>query len=393
MRRIVALQVLALGFGLGLPGLLPRPVHGQWHADARAEGSLFANRAAVSRLPAPEASLVFHALGSVEWDAGRQWLDLEPFLRLDLVSGERTRLDLRQASWTIARGRWELLAGVTERYWGVVESRRVVDVINQWYSVGSVAGYEKLGQPMLRAVNRSDLGTFEVMLLPLFRERPFAGSAGHLWSPLPVDDDRVAYLSGSGGLRPDFAIRWSHSLGNIDLGLAHFGGTNRDPWFESRVDDADLPVLAPVYARTDRTSLDVQWTSGGWLWKAEAMTATAPESRYGAAAAGLEHAFADYLSAFVEYAYDSRGSEATTSYEHDVYVGGRLLHHEGSIEANLFVDTDSGNRIVGFGLRQRLTDRLTLDLEARGFMGDAQREPGFAPRQGSFLAVTLTAYY
>jgi hypothetical protein len=384
-------RVVLVAVALGL-ALAPWPATAQWTLHTRAEGSLFADPSNTSQLPDPELGFVLHARGGLEWDSGRQWLDLEPFLRLDLVTGERTRFDLRQASWSIARGDWELTAGLGEVFWGVVESRRVVDFVNQWYSVGSLAGYEKLGQPLVRAALATELGTFEVILTPLFRERPFDGAAGGLWSPLNVEDRRSRDRTRYSSLRPDFAVHWTHYLGDVDLGLAHFSGTDRDPGFELAPQPAGSPVLVPIYTRTNRTSLDLQWTSVGWLGKLELATGMAMHGRYGAGAGGLERAFTDYLSAFFEYAYDSRGAQATTSYEHDIYAGSRLMLQEGSVEAGLFVDTSSGNLILKAGLRQRLSARLTLDVEARGFMGDAEREPPFAARQGSFLALTLTAY-
>jgi hypothetical protein len=388
MRSHAFLRLLALGVGL-----LPCPALAQWRADVRAEAFLFTDPTDASRLVHPEASLVLHALGSVEWDEGDQWFELEPFFRIDVMTGERTRLDLRQAKWTISKGDWELLAGMTEVYWGVAESRRVVDVVNQWYPVGSVAGYEKLGQPMIRGTFFSDWGTFALYLLPLFRERPFDGSAGTLYSSLPVTEDLARDDSDRALIRRDYALRWSHSLGAVDLGVAYFRGRDRDPRFEAGIDSAGSAVLIPVYHRASRTSLDLQWTSGAWLWKAEVVTAGSAYGSHTAAAGGTEYAFTDYLSAFAEYVYDDRGAEATTSYENDLYLGGRLLLHEGRLGAGLFADTRSGNRIAQASARRRLSDRLTLDVEGRIFMGDSSREPRFAPRQGSLLTVSLTAYY
>ena len=152
-------------------------------------------------------------------------------------------------------------------------------------------------------------------------------------------------------------------------------------------------MLRPTYPLVDQTGIEVQWTHAAWLFKLEGTTRSGGPGRDQALAGGVEYVVADYLSFFMEYAYDSRGSKATTSLERDAFIGGRLLTHEGSLEAGFFVDTSSGNRIGRAAARRRLSERLTLGLQARAFWGDAGREPAHAMRQGSFLSIELTTSF
>ena len=61
----------------------------------------------------------------------RNYFRVAPFARLDGRDPERTHLDLREASWRRVASEWELLVGVSRVFWGVTESRHLVDVVNQ----------------------------------------------------------------------------------------------------------------------------------------------------------------------------------------------------------------------------------------------------------------------
>jgi len=57
--------------------------------------------------------------------------------------------------------------------------------------------------------------------------------------------------------------------GNIDIGLAHFSGTSREPRLTPGANAAGNSVLIPHYELIDQTSADVQLTTDAWLWKLE----------------------------------------------------------------------------------------------------------------------------
>lgn len=390
MRRFSLCLALAVP---PLSGSVPRPLIAQWQAQVALESRLFTGGGLQPGESKAELGLVLLPRAQFEWDERAQRLVVEPFLRVDLLTGERIRFDLRELSWIGRWKSWELRAGMAELFWGVAESRQVIDVINQRYAVGSARGYEKLGQPLLRLVMIRNWGTLQAILLPRFRERPIEGVAGRLWSPLPVDDDKPVYESPAEADHVDWAVRWSHTLGSVDLGVAHFAGTNRDPRFELDADRTEAIILVPHYDLMSQTSLDVQWTIRSWLWKLEALTRSSGGERHWEAAGGLEYAPAEYLSVFLEYLLDTRGERSTTSYEHDLFLGGQLLLPEGRVQIGVYVDTDSGNTILKAGVARRLNDFLTLDLQGRVFLGATSREPAHATRQDSFLALVLTFRY
>ena len=90
----------------------------------------------------------------------------------------------------IGDNEWELRLGVDQVFWGVVESQRLVDIINQVDFVEHPDGTAKLGQPMAHATLSGDWGVLELFGLPYHRARTFSGRRGRLRLPLVIDDDR-----------------------------------------------------------------------------------------------------------------------------------------------------------------------------------------------------------
>lgn len=374
-----ACGVTALALGFATQGLLA-----QWRAEVAAEGRLFG--------PACETALILDVEFHHSWDRGRQLLTIAPYVRWD-PSGERNRIDFVELSWAYFWERWELRAGLREVFWGVSESQHLVDVINQRDLVVGGQGYVKMGEPMLALATVQNWGTVEFFLMPWFRERRFDGRAGQLWSPTPVDATQPVYESGAGKGHLDWAIRWSHTVGDWDFGLSHFSGTRREPGFLPGEDESGRAVLVPYYDVVDQTAVDVQWTRGNWLWKLEAVTLNPTTGRYLAAAGGLEYAFVDYFSVFAEYLYDSRGAEATTSFADDLFVGARLLLQDGQLQGGAFVDRETWNSVLRLALTWRLGSSAKLMVGAGAFLGDESLEPNFAPRQHDYLSLAVTRYF
>ena len=172
--------------------------------------------------------------------------------------------------------------------------------------------------------------------------------------------------------------------------MSHFSGRSRDPILVSHQVDSET-ALSPLHEMTNQTSLEVQWTLGRWLLKGEGLTRTWGGERIGALAVGAEYVLFDYFSLFLEYLSDSRGSDAPTSYENDIFLGGRVMFDGGSLSVGAFLDTESGNRLGRATLLRSLTDRMAVRLEATWFGGDPLAEPSNALRHDSSLSVALVA--
>ena len=181
-------------------------------------------------------------------------LRLAPMLRLDAHDASRTHFDLREASALWLRDGWTLMAGVGKVFWGTTESVHLVDIVNQTDGVEDIDGEDKIGQPMVNFTLERDWGALDLFVMPFFRERTFPDSEGRLSGPASVLDDAL-YESDAGRWRPDFAARWSHSLGDIDLGVAGFYGTSREPYLLPTGAGGDF-ALQPYYTIIDQFSVD-----------------------------------------------------------------------------------------------------------------------------------------
>jgi hypothetical protein len=377
-------------------GLAVAPVglFAQWQATVSAEGRAVGSPGppAAPDLSPWEAALTLDASLHQEWSGGKYELRLSPYVRWD-PQGERSRLDLRELSVGLLGQRWELRVGFQELFWGAAESAHLVDVVNQRDLGIRSEGYRKMGQPMIDLTAIRRWGTVDLLLIPWFRERTFDGHAGALWAPLRVDASQPVYESGSGRAHLGWAVRWSHTLGSWDLGLSHFQGTLREPGFVPARDAAGNPVLAPRYDVGGHTGLDLQLSTGAWVWKLEAVTADREPGRYVAAAGGLEYGIGDYLALFAEYLYDSRGRAAFTSFEDDLFLGGRLFLPDGQVQAGVYLDRRTLNTVLSLAVGWRLGESLTVELEAGTFVGDELREPALARRQHSYVSLELTRYF
>ena len=324
----------------------------------------------------------------------------EPYVRLDSADDERTYADLREGSLAVARGDWELLGGFSKVFWGVAESRNVTDVINQTDALEEIDGDEKLGQPMLRLSRRVGSGVVEAYWLPVFRERGFPGRDGRLRTDPIVDADAARYARDGAEFAGDVALRYAGRFGDFDVGLHGFHGTNRAP----RLDfDAASGRLAPFYQRLTQAGVDLQYTTGPWLLKAEAVAAEIGDDRFAATVTGFEYTFFDVrgtgldLGVIGEHLYDGRNQRESpaTPFDNDGFAGLRLtLNDVADTEflGGAIVDLDSGAAQFSAEFQRRIGERMLLEVEGRAFA--AQGDPLLEPlRRDHVLTVRLTRFF
>ena len=322
-----------------------------------------------------------------------------PYLRVDGQDQDRTHADVREAYWRHTEDDWSVLIGVTRVFFGVTESRHLVNVINQVDAVEDIDEEDYLGQPMLQAERQTDVGLFSLFLMPAFRERTFPGRHGRLRTPPPVDDDAV-YDSGLGRWRPSAALRYAHAVGDFDVGLHVFHGTGREPDLDLA---ADRRGLIPTYQTITQAGADVQYTTDAWLWKFEGLVRGGQGDRFLATVAGFEYTLfqvadtdAD-LGLLAEGLYDGRDDETfPTVFEHDVFTGFRLTLNDvqdTSLLAGLVTDVEGGPQTVRVEVGRRLGDAFRLELEGQAFFEGDSRNPLFIFEQDSFVALRLSRFF
>jgi hypothetical protein len=303
-------------------------------------------------------------------------LTLIPFGRLDAHDDERTHWDLREANWLYNAGDWDLRVGLGKVFWGVAESRHLVDIINQSDLVESLDEEDKLGQPMVNLNLITGFGTWNAFVLPYFRERTFAGPEGRPGFPLRVAEDLAVFDSSDEERHVDFALRVQERIGDFDIGLSHFHGTGREPQLVLTFVPGG-PVLVPHYDQIDQTGLDVQATLDAWLWKLEAIVRSGQGDTFFASTAGFEYTLyqvfesSSDLGLIAEYHYDGRDSFApSTIFDNDLMMGARLALNDTddtSFLGGAIIDLETRTTLMTVEFATRIAEGWKLEVEGRFF--------------------------
>lgn len=340
-----------------------------------------------------QPSLSFEVRLAQDWNGGADRIVVAPFLRWGGSGDGRDHADLREAFWLHQGEGWSTTLGMDRVFWGVAESRHLVDIVNQDDALEDIDGEDKLGQPMANLTLHGEYGTLAIYALPGFRPRRFPDFGSRLGGPLPIGDP--VYSDPGGRNRIDYALRWSKSLGAVDLGLSWFRGTAREPVL--------VPAGAefvPRYDRITQTGLDLQYTAGAWLWKLEAIRRSGQGPRFWAAVAGFEWTLGDTggsgadLGLLAEWNHDGRDRALApaTLYDDDLFLGARLGLNDvdgTSLLAGVLIDRATDARVVTVEGERRLGESWLLGIEAQFFGGGVAPDPIAAVDRDDYLALTL----
>ena len=336
----------------------------------------------------------------VRWRGERTRTSLISILRWDPTDAERNLADLKEAYWAYEGDDFELLVGANTVFWGVTESRHLVDIINQTDLAGDISADDKLGQPMVSLTLQRDWGELTAFVMPYFRERTFPGINGRLRPPLPIDTGKPVYESREEDKHVDVALRYSHYIGDVDIGISAFSGTSREPRFVPTPDGA---TLLPVYDLIDQFGIDLQYTRNSWLWKFEAIARDGATHTFAAAVGGFEYTMyqvtesgAD-LGVLFEYLYDGRNEvEPPTIADNDVFVGTRLAFNDvqdTSVLAGVSYDVETGETYASVEAERRFGDDWLAKLRLRTFSGAAQGDTTHWLQRDDYAQVSVSRYF
>jgi len=388
---------------LVLLAFIATPASGaQWRWELSAEARIFTREPADPVQHGNNLSGTLQAELFQNFDEGRQHLVVAPFVRLDQGDSKRSHADLRELYWGYRFAEADLYVGLRRVFWGVTEALHLVDIINQTDLVENPDTEDKLGQPMVQLSMTRNWGTWDLFFMPLFRERNFPGLQGRLRTPAPVDGANARFESARGKRHPDWAVRYSHSMGPVELGLAHFAGTGREPLLLGLLGPAvGAAQLTPFYEQIDQTSIDLAAVTGGWLWKLEALSRRGQLGRFKAFTAGFEYTLVGLgstamdLGLIAEYQYDERGNPLAT-FQNDLALGGRLAFNDTQGTQLLLLgslDRDGGGSVFSLEASRRVGNNLLFSLESRWFQADQPQDPLFFFRQDDYLQIQITQFF
>jgi hypothetical protein len=305
-------------------------------------------------------------------------LQFEPFLRVDVQDDERSHFDIRELNYSQRFSNFDLLIGNAQIFWGVAESRNVVDVINQFDEVENSDETDKLGQPLIRFGKFTDIGRFEVYYLPYFRERTFPGGDGRQRGPLTVDLDNAEYDEGREEWAGDFALRYQHQIDQFDIGIHVFTGTARAPFLKS---NGEGTSHIPIYQKLTQGGVDIQRTWDAWLLKLEVVIADQSGDNFTSNVFGLEYTFFDFSNSGVDIGilfeglYDNRDENKTAStlFENDIFVGTRFTWNdfqESELLLGAIIDWKTGSMFSSIEYERRIGENMKFEVEAQYFLAE-----------------------
>jgi hypothetical protein len=365
------------------------------------EGRWFPNPPLFPQQERNDASIAAQPEYYHEWADGSSFIFV-PFARLDSADSERSHLDIRELNYLWLTDDWELRLGVGKVFWGVAEFVHLVDIINQTDLVESIDGEEKLGQPMIHLSVPKEWGVVDLFVLPYFRERTFPGPNGRLRFGPVVDTDNPVYESSAEENHVDFAVRYSHFIGNWDFGIYNFNGTGREPTMVPSLNSSGQPILIPFYEQINQTGLDLQLVTGQWLWKLESLYRTGQGDDFWSAIGGFEYTFVGIagtrmdLGVLNEWVLDDRRDNATTAFENDAIFGLRLSVNDAAgseLLAGFVQDLDSSARLLSLEASRRFGDNWRLSIEAWGFIDLPPDDLIYSLRDDDFVQVEIAYYF
>lgn len=316
------------------------------------------------------------------------------FARGDIEDGHRSHVEIREATWTWRSASWQLRAGILTNFWGVTESNRLVDVVNQRNEREAPDMEAKLGQPGVAFTGPAGGGTLEVLALTYHRPSAFGVGAGR-FRPPPTFVEEPLYESAAGRDRVDWAGRWSARAGALDVGVSHFWGTSRDPEFR----DAATPQ--PRYAVVHQTGLDAQLTLGALLLKAEAIRRE-DDATIGAVTTGAEYVVGDIVSSgsdvviLAELTLDERRARAPTGLDRDVFLALRWNPNDAAgteLTVGGTLDVVSGAHVVRLEASRRWSASWRVVGEMHLIGGQHPSELGYMMRRDSFVRAAIARHF
>jgi hypothetical protein len=328
-------------------------------------------------------------------------LTLTGFGRIDTATAARTHADVREAKYEGRFGAIDVTLGVDRRFWGQLEAAHLVDIVNQIDQLEDVDGEDKLGQPLAELKWTGSKASLSLLALPYFRDRAFPQSQDRPNTPVRITGKPI-YDGTTSHWTPDFAARGTLTAGPVDVALHYFNGLNREPRLMF-----GPAGLTPVYDRISQFGGDALAVLGPVRLKAEAYHRTPRNDKVAAAPSysgfglGAEYIFAGAIGAadvnlLTEYYHDSRGQQATTIFDSDVFVGFRYSGNDMAsteVLGGVLFDTRRASKFITLEASRRLNAAFKLSLDARLPVSVAADDPLWMMRDDGFVQVKLQYHF
>ncbi|TLX51329.1 hypothetical protein CWC31_06855 [Pseudoalteromonas ruthenica] len=343
------------------------------------------------------------------WDP-RLWLELDyrsrasgiqahikPVVTVAATNSALPEWDLQEAYLQKTFYNWQLSAGMNTVFWGVAESRHLVDIVNQRIPARNFEGEEKLGELLVQVDYFTENGTLSLLSMPWFRSRDYSQPDERFSLPVAISQERFVGLSEH--TRESLALRYATVLDDWDVGAYFFHGLDKTPAFEI----TEQGQGQAIYSALQQWGLDAQYTSERWLGKLEAVhrnhdyggsswayTLGGEYYFYGVAGSSID------LSLLLELHRDTDAEARENQiYRNSSFVGSRLAWNDTDATTLLLgalIDNGGDSIAIKGEFETRIHSQLSLDIEARMFVEQQPQQPLYLYRDDDFIEVRLTYY-
>ena len=300
--------------------------------------------------------------------------------------------DFRQLYFTFDLGGSELSLGAKQVFWGVTESKNVVDVINQRDIVGGQSAEYKLGTPAVSVLSYYGDAEVEYWYMPKSRQQTNYSENSREGFGAPIG--AVTFSNKSEKYGGDHAVRLFYSSGNFDFAISSFEGLARSP-----ISTPNGGVIDQNYPYQSSTGLELQYTSDAALLKLEAIGGKQGLSEFEATTFGVEttaYGISDTnydLGLILEAQLDNRPQ--ALSEEMLAYLLRLVANNSSDTEIVLaYLDDLLGEQsLVSLSGSHRLRNGLLIELEARKVNAANSLLPLYALERDDSVALNFKYFF
>ena len=331
----------------------------------------------------------------------------EPYYRYDHNDKERSLFNFKENYLIYFKENSEVKLGVAEIFWGVTESKNLVDIINV-YDGTDGDQKAKLGQSMLSYSTYSErAGIFDFYYLPFLSKKPQIGESGRLRLSKPIENYNIIYTRGAGDKVPSWAFKWEKNFGLSDFSIQAFRGNSRENSTIPLIEGSTLKYFAG-YERISQIGSYMQTISGPYIFKVEAIRRNGQKNannireNYYSYTFGIEYLlnrlFEEVwdLSLFIEYSNDERGNDSTDILQNDIFMAGQFLFND--LNGTEFLlgstfDLDGGGNTSNLELSSRMTEDIRVSGTYQAYWSTNDKDVLYNFRRDNYLGFKVIKYF
>ncbi len=231
--------------------------------------------------------------------------------------------------WLTEFDGFDVTLGKAKQYWGIMETRNLVDVINTTDYLQGYNSTEKLAQNMFKVGIPSGSSQLDLYLLEGGEPRQFYEQATR-FEPLEVADT-PRYSAQTSHSDMDLAARYWYYDDNLEIAFTLFKGTTRTPLI---IEEESRNV--PYYYEIFQQGLELLFVDDRTLYKLEAVSVKGDgdDDDFVGASLGVEYAISRFfrksdLTLVGEYHLDDKDERsAMVSFDDYVMLGGLMSFND-----------------------------------------------------------------